>query len=249
MKPNGNHRNRSIDHHASSHTRLVYAASNHPTNTTIPCRVPLPSKSVETVHEIMSMPCEQKSTRKSPEIEEGRGEARDKCRKLWKTLDPMVVDRSDNLYTAVRQSLHKVSRNTFSTLKSNAETKNRSGVSQESSIGRFSTIKAFFDKDDCQEEKGARFRCKITVMGRLMRKLELRKREQFPDQVTSMGYFILFILSFLVLLVVSSIVWYVIHIDAWRREFFRLGFIIVSRYIVVNWIILIMLYGINMIVS
>lgn len=48
---------------------------------------------------------------------------------------------------------------------------------------------------------------------------------------------------------VSSIVWYVIHIDAWRREFFRLGFIIVSRYIVVNWIILIMLFGINMVVS
>lgn len=141
----------------------------------------------------MSMPCEQKSARKSPEMEEERGET--KCRKLWKTLDPMVVDRSDNLYTAVRQSLHKVSRNTFSN-KSNTETKNRSGVSQESSIGRFSTIKAFFDKNDCQEEKGARFRCKITVMGRLMRKLELRKREQFPDQVASMGYFILFITVF-----------------------------------------------------
>lgn len=150
-------------------------------------------------HEIVRMSCEQKSTRKSAEMEEEeRGEARDKCRKSWRTLDPMVVDRNDNLYTAVRQSLHKVdrvsTRNSF--LKNNQETRNRSGVSQESSIGRFSTIKAFFDKNECQEGKGTRSRCKITVMGRLMRKLESWKREQFPDQLTSMGYssFYLFLL-------------------------------------------------------
>lgn len=192
-KPNGkqHHDNRSIDRFFSLlDSRTTWQCIK--SNATTPYHT-----IIETIYEIMSSTsCEQKSARKSAEVEE---EARDKCRKtLWKTLDPMVVDRSDNLYTAVRQSLHKVSRNSFSTLNSNAETKNRSGVSQESSIGRFSTIKAFFDKNDCQEERGARFRCKITVMGRLMRKLELRKREQFPDQVTSMGYFILFILGFLV---------------------------------------------------
>lgn len=190
----------SIDRHASSRTRLVYVAVHQTININHSADPPSPSKSVSKhVHEIVRMSCEQKSTRKSAEMEEKeRGEARDKCRKSWRTLDPMVVDRNDNLYTAVRQSLHKVdrvsTRNSF--LKSNQETRNRSGVSQESSIGRFSTIKAFFDKNECQEGKGTRSRCKITVMGRLMRKLESWKREQFPDQLTSMGYssFYLFLL-------------------------------------------------------
>ncbi|XP_043581549.1 uncharacterized protein LOC122567240 isoform X2 [Bombus pyrosoma] len=87
--------------------------------------------------------------------EEERTEGKDKCRKPWKTLDAPLVDRKDNLYVAVRQNLHKVNRvsqNSLPPLR-NAETGSRSGVSQESSMGRFSTIKAFFDMG---QEKGTR---------------------------------------------------------------------------------------------
>ncbi|KAK1126503.1 hypothetical protein K0M31_005138 [Melipona bicolor] len=111
--------------------------------------------------------------------EDEQTEARDKCRKLWKTLDAALADRDDNLYVAVRQSLQKVdqlSGGERTSLKS-SETDGRGGVSQESSMGRFSTIKAFFDQNVGQEE-GSPFRCRSrTMMGKLMRMLELRKRE------------------------------------------------------------------------
>ncbi|XP_073967979.1 uncharacterized protein [Bombus fervidus] len=118
--------------------------------------------------------------------EEERTEGKDKYRKLWKTLDAPLVDRDDNLYVAVRQSLHKVnqvSQNSTSPLK-NAEAGNRSGVSQESSMGRFSTIKAFFDMG---QEEETRYTCRTTIMGKLKRVLELRKREASSMESTTNG--------------------------------------------------------------
>ncbi|CAD1480491.1 unnamed protein product [Heterotrigona itama] len=113
------------------------------------------------------------------EEDEQTRETRDKCRKLWKTLDAALADRDDNLYVAVRQSLHKVnqlSRGERPSLKS-SEAGGKGGVSQESSMGRFSTIKAFFDQNVGQEG-GSPYRCRSgTIMGKLMRVLELRKRE------------------------------------------------------------------------
>ncbi|XP_043581548.1 uncharacterized protein LOC122567240 isoform X1 [Bombus pyrosoma] len=118
--------------------------------------------------------------------EEERTEGKDKCRKPWKTLDAPLVDRKDNLYVAVRQNLHKVNRvsqNSLPPLR-NAETGSRSGVSQESSMGRFSTIKAFFDMG---QEKGTRYTCRTTMMGKLKRMLELRKREASSMESTMNG--------------------------------------------------------------
>lgn len=112
--------------------------------------------------------------------EDEETEARNKCRKLWKTMDAALADRDDNLYVAVRQSLHKVdqlSRGERTSLES-SETGGRGGVSQESSMGRFSAIKAFFDHQNVGQEEGSPFRCRSrTMMGKLMRMLELRKRE------------------------------------------------------------------------
>ncbi|XP_060820500.1 uncharacterized protein LOC132909594 [Bombus pascuorum] len=108
--------------------------------------------------------------------EEEQTEEKKKYLKSWKTLDAPLVDRDDNLYVAVRQNLHKVnqvSQNSTSPIK-NAETGNRSGVSQESSMGRFSTIKAFFDMG---QEEGTKYTNRTTIMGKLRRVLELRKRE------------------------------------------------------------------------
>ncbi|XP_033200426.1 uncharacterized protein LOC117162689 [Bombus vancouverensis nearcticus] len=118
--------------------------------------------------------------------EEEQAEGKDNCRKPWRTLDAPSVDRDDNLYVAVRQSLHKVNRvseNSLSPLR-NAETGNRSGVSQESSMGRFSTIKAYFDMG---QEEGSRYTCRTTIMGKLKRMLELRKREASSMESTMNG--------------------------------------------------------------
>ena len=108
-------------------------------------------------------------------------EARNKCRKLWKTMDAPLADRDDNLYVAVRQSLHKVDqlpRGERMTSMGSSTTGGRGGVSQESSMGRFSAIKAFFDDQNVRQEGGSPFRCRSrTMMGKLMRMLELRKRE------------------------------------------------------------------------
>ncbi|OAD61531.1 hypothetical protein WN48_00042 [Eufriesea mexicana] len=124
------------------------------------------------------------------EAEEELGVVRNECRKLWKTLDaPLDLDCNDNLYVAVRQSLHKVNRvsqTSLASLKSSPEAGNRGGVSQESSMGRFSTIKAFFDQDMGQE-KGTRSRCRTTKMAKLMRMLGLRKRDLFADGLAPMG--------------------------------------------------------------
>lgn len=123
------------------------------------------------------------------EIEEDLEETSNECRKLWKTLDA-PLDCDDNLYVAVRQSLHKVNRvsnGSLASLKTSPEAGNRSGVSQESSMGRFSTIKAFFDRD-LGPEKGTRARCRTTTkMAKLMRTLGLRKRDLFADGLASKG--------------------------------------------------------------
>lgn len=127
--------------------------------------------------------------------EEERAEGKDKCRKPWKTLDAPLVDRDDNLYVAVRQSLHKVDRvsqNSMSPLR-NAETGNRSGVSQESSMGRFSTIKAFFDMG---QEEGTRYTSRTTIMGKLKRMMELRKREASSMGCLTQFFFFLILFSF-----------------------------------------------------
>lgn len=128
----------------------------------------------------------KKKTETENREEEERTEGKDKCRKPWKTLDAPLVDREDNLYVAVRQSLHKVNRvsqNSLTPLR-NAETGSRSGVSQESSMGRFSTIKAFFDMG---QEEGTRYTCRTTMMGKLKRMLELRKREASSMESTMNG--------------------------------------------------------------
>lgn len=110
--------------------------------------------------------------------EDEQTEARDKCRKLWKTLDAAVADRDDNLYVAVRQSLHKVdqlSQGVRTSPKSSENGGRAAGVSQESSVGRFSAIKEFFDQN-VEQGEGSSFRCRSrTMMGKLMRMLELRK--------------------------------------------------------------------------
>ncbi|CAK9820846.1 hypothetical protein ANTPLA_LOCUS10905 [Anthophora plagiata] len=122
---------------------------------------------------------------------EERLESRNKGRKLWKTLDvPLAdVDRDDNLYVAVRQNLHKVNRvsqSSLSPLKSSQEARDRSGVSQESSIGRFSKIKAIFDQDVGQMEVDRmRFECR-TTMGKLMKMLGLGKKDTIGDKLDSM---------------------------------------------------------------
>ncbi|KAF3424965.1 hypothetical protein E2986_00927 [Frieseomelitta varia] len=114
--------------------------------------------------------------------EDEQTEARNKCRKQWKTMDAALADRDDNnLYVAVRQSLHKVDqlpRGGRRTSLESSETGGRGGVSQESSMGRFSTIKAFFDHQNVGQDEGTPFRCRSrTMMSKLMRMLELRKRE------------------------------------------------------------------------
>lgn len=129
----------------------------------------------------------KKKTEMENREEEERTEGKGKCRKPWRTLDTPLADRDDNLYVAVRQSLHKVNRvsqTSMSPLR-NAETAGRSGVSQESSMGRFSTIKAFFDMG--QEEEGTRYTSRTTIMGKLQRMLELRKREASPMESTRKG--------------------------------------------------------------
>ena len=132
-------------------------------------------------------------TKRTEEDEQTR-ETRNKCRKLWKTLDAALADRDDNLYVAVRQSLQKVnqlSRGDRPSLRSST-TGDRGGVSHESSMGRFSTIKAFFDQNVGQAEG---YRCRSgTMMGKLMRMLELRKRE--TSSVIGLFYLILYFFFF-----------------------------------------------------
>ncbi|XP_003395077.1 uncharacterized protein LOC100651124 [Bombus terrestris] len=128
----------------------------------------------------------KKKTETENREEEEQTEEKDQCRKPWRTLDAPLVDRDDNLYVAVRQSLHRVNRasqNSMSPLRI-AETGNRSGVSQESSMGRFSTIKAFFDMG---QEEGTRYTCRTTIMGKLKRTLELRKRGTSSMESTMNG--------------------------------------------------------------
>ncbi|XP_076296583.1 uncharacterized protein LOC143216898 [Lasioglossum baleicum] len=94
-------------------------------------------------------------------------------KKFCKTLDTLPLDnnkRSDNLYLAVRQCLHKVHRlsrsSMMSPLKSPRPVSSHgtsSGVLQESLVEKFCAIKAFFDRNAQKIEKTGSRRCKTTV--------------------------------------------------------------------------------------
>ncbi|XP_076655975.1 uncharacterized protein LOC143360741 [Halictus rubicundus] len=115
-----------------------------------------------------------------------RGKMSEKCliemvqdssaaKKFCKTLDNQPADdnkRNDNLYMAVRQCLHKVhrlSQSSLSPLKSPrpvAGKEKGSGVSQESSIGKFYAIMAFFDRNN-QKIKKSGSRSNRTILSRM----------------------------------------------------------------------------------
>ncbi|KAG7213597.1 hypothetical protein KM043_002850 [Ampulex compressa] len=119
------------------------------------------------------------------EESEGResGEQRATGRKFCKTLDVAKVEPNYNLYTEVRQNLCKVNRISLSTLSPHRESKgcaDRGGVSQESSVGRFSKIKALFDRREEKEDRCCHSR-KLTVMGKLMQTLDPRKKSCNDD--------------------------------------------------------------------
>ncbi|XP_015439785.1 PREDICTED: uncharacterized protein LOC107194644 [Dufourea novaeangliae] len=104
------------------------------------------------------------------------------ARKFCKTLDVLLadVDNNDNLYTAVRQCLHKVnriSRSSLSPVRSPRAQADRGGVSRES-IGKLSAIKAFFEMN-IQTRKKTK---KKTVMDKLTSSLGLKKRGSFSDE-------------------------------------------------------------------
>ncbi|XP_076628396.1 uncharacterized protein LOC143345301 [Colletes latitarsis] len=111
--------------------------------------------------------------------EEEEEEDQNKGRKLCKTLDALLadVDSNDNLYVAVRQCLHKVNRISRSSLPQQESPRSRAstgGVSEESSMGRFQTIKAFFDLNTAKQKRTTTFGTRQTTIDKVTDILGLR---------------------------------------------------------------------------